>query len=104
MQFKGTDYKFDIHILRFYIENLFVGKLVPNLKLHRIYLKISTQGIRWTQIWQRHGDLTVFYSKPKFGQIGAKSKISSDLLENLYTRQFEGIKCESNNNILILYT
>ena len=31
--------------------------------------------------------LTIFNSKPKFGQIGLKSKISSDLLETLFTSQ-----------------
>ena len=30
-----------------------------------------------------------FYSKPKFGQIGPKTKILSDLLENLHTSQFD---------------
>ena len=33
-----------------------------------------------------------FYSKLKFGQIGPKTKILSDLLENLHTSQFEGPK------------
>ena len=32
--------------------------------------------------------LTIFYSKPKFGQIGPKTKISSDLFEILFTSQY----------------
>ena len=45
----------------------------------------------------------MFYSKHKFGQICHKSKISSDLLGNLDTRQFEGAKYKSDIIILILY-
>ena len=33
-----------------------------------------------------------FYSKLKFGQIGPKTKMLSDLLENLHTSQFKGPK------------
>ena len=33
------------------------------------------------QIW--HGHHTIFHSKPKFGQIGPKSKTLLDLLESL---------------------
>ena len=56
-QFRAAEYEFDIHILRFqdifkmfqnisrYIYNLFLGKLVPDLKLHQIYLKTCTQEI-----------------------------------------------------------
>ena len=31
---------------------------------------------------------TIFYSKPKFGQIGPKTKISWDLFEILFTSQY----------------
>ena len=31
-QLEGTEYEFDIGILRSYIENLYLGKLVPKLK------------------------------------------------------------------------
>ena len=65
-----------------------VGKLLPNLKLHQIYLNTFTQKI-WKMFnadptWTSYKIL----SKPKFGQIGPKSKISSDLLEILSMSQY----------------
>ena len=41
-RFRGGEYEFAIDISRFYIQNLFLGKLVTNLKLYKIYLKICT--------------------------------------------------------------
>ena len=40
--------------------------------------------------------LKILYLKCKLRQFGAKSKISSDLLENVYTSQFEGAEYESD--------
>ena len=40
--------------------------------------------------------LKILYLKFKFRQSGAKSKISSDLLENVYTSQFEIAEYESD--------
>ena len=50
-----------------------------------------------------HGCLTIFFSKPKFRKIGPKIQISLDLLENLYTSQFQSAKYESDIVILIVY-
>ena len=44
-----------------------------------------------------------FFSKPKFRKIGPKIQISLDLLENLYTSQFQSAKYESDIVILIVY-
>ena len=44
--------------------------------------------------------LDILYLKSKFRQISAKIKTSSDLLENLYTSQFEGAEYESDIGIL----
>ena len=40
--------------------------------------------------------LKILYLKSKFRQVGAKIKISSDLLENVYTSQFEDAEYESD--------
>ena len=40
--------------------------------------------------------LKILYLKSKFRQFGAKIKISSALLENVNTSQFEGAECESD--------
>ena len=40
--------------------------------------------------------LTILYLHFKFRQLGAKIKISSDLLENVYTSQFEGAEYKSD--------
>ena len=34
------------------------------------------------------GHLAIFYSKPKFGQIAPKTKISSNLFETLFTSEY----------------
>ena len=53
-QFRGTEYEFDIDISRFYNKNLFLGQLVPNIKLYQIYLKTCPQ-----EIWKAlNADLT----------------------------------------------
>ena len=44
-----------------------------------------------------------FYLKSKFRLIGVKNKISPNLLENIYTCQFEGAEYESHIDILRLY-
>ena len=68
-QFEDTEYKFGINIfLRFYIQKSIFGQ--------KILLKIC---YTITYIF----DHTIFYSKPKFGL---------NLLENLHTSQFEGVK------------
>ena len=46
-----------------------------------------------------HSHLKILYLKSKLRQLGAKIKTSSDLLENVYTSQFEGAKCESDIGI-----
>ena len=78
---KALEYEFDNVILIFYKLNLFLGKLIPNLKLLQLYLKIWLKTFEWIQIW--HVYFTIFYWKSKYGQIGPKYKISLDLLENL---------------------
>ena len=40
--------------------------------------------------------LKILYLKFKFRQFGAKIKMSFDLLENVYTSQFEGAEYESD--------
>ena len=40
--------------------------------------------------------LKILYPKFKFRQFGAKSKISSDLLQNMYTSQFDGAEYKSD--------
>ena len=40
--------------------------------------------------------LKILYLKFKIRQLGAKIKISSNFLENVYTSQFEGAKYESD--------
>ena len=40
--------------------------------------------------------LKILYLKLKFRQFGAKIKISSNLLEKMYTSQFEGAEYESD--------
>ena len=47
--------------------------------------------------------LKILYQKFKLRQFGAKSKISSDLLENVYTSQFEGAEYESDIGDLSWY-
>ena len=48
--------------------------------------------------------LKVLYLKFKFRQFGAKIKILSNLLENVYTSQFEDAGHESESNLTWHYT
>ena len=48
--------------------------------------------------------LKILYLKFKFRQFGAKIKISSDLLANVYTSQFEGAEYESESDLSWHYT
>ena len=47
--------------------------------------------------------LKILYLELKFRQFGPKIKISSDLLENMYTNQFENVEYESDMDNLSRY-
>ena len=67
------------------------SKLV-HLCLVKTFFPYSTPGII---SWK---GASIFCSKPKFGQIGPKNQILSDLLTKLHTSQFEGSKCKFGIN------
>ena len=75
--------------------------MTPNLKLHQIYFKICTQDI-WKVL---NTDLTWasydFLFKTYIWEDLSQTKISSDLLENLYTSQSECAEYESDISINI---
>ena len=80
-QFRGTEYEFVIDISRFYIFRQIGYKSKTLRDLLKNLHFINLQRVEC-------GHLTIFYSKPKFGQIGPKTKISSDLFEILFTSQY----------------
>ena len=47
--------------------------------------------------------LTIFYSKPKFGKIGPKTKILLDVPKFVHEVILEGASNETDINILIVY-
>ena len=81
-QFKGAEYDFDNDIL--YLKHGFrkISHIFKNLQdlLKNLYL-INLERVK-------SGYLTIFYSKPKFGRIGPKTKISSDLFQILCMSQY----------------
>ena len=78
--------------------------MVPKSKFRKINLKIWRLWI-WIWYWnilhflyfifEYESDTEIFlYVKSNFRQFGAKIKISSDLLENVNTSQYEEAECE----------
>ena len=65
--------------------------MISKLKSRQIYLKLCTTA----SLKVLNTNLTL-YLKSKFRKIGAKIKISPDLLENMNTCQFEGAEYESD--------
>ena len=45
----------------------------------------------------------IFYSKPKFGQIGPTTTISSDLVEILFTSQYLMVRITNLTSIFLHY-
>ena len=85
-------------ILRYFIQNLNLDKLVLKLKSHRIYLKFCSRVKIWEclqQIW--HHYFNIIYLKYEFGQISPKIKASLNLHEYSHTRQLEDNKCKYDN-------
>ena len=85
-------------ILRYFIQNLNLDKLVLKLKSHRIYSNFCSRINIWKclqRIW--HHYFNIIYLKYKFGQIGPKIKASLNLHEYSHTRQFEDSKCKYDN-------
>ena len=72
--------------------------MVPKSKSRWIYLIICTL-TNW-KVLNTNLHLNILYLKFIFRQFGAKIKISSDLLENVYTSQFEGAEYESDIGVL----
>ena len=70
--------------------------MVPKLKSRQKCLKLCTL----SNLTKVDTNLTLIFKdfifKIKVRQIGANIKISLDLLENVYSSQFEGAECESN--------
>ena len=61
--------------------------MVPKSEFRKINMKICTLDKQW--------HLKMLYLKSKFRQFGNKIKISSDVLKNVYTSQFQGAGYES---------
>ena len=83
-------------ILRYFIQNLNLDKLVLKLKSHRIYSNFCSLINIWKclqRIW--HHYFNIIYLKYKFGQIGPKIKASLNLHEYLHTRQFGDSKYDN---------
>ena len=70
----------------------------PKPKSSQKYLKICT--LVNLKVLNTNLYLKILYLKFKFRQFGAKIKISSDLLENVHTSQFEGAEYESDKGEL----
>ena len=68
--------------------------MVIKLKSHLIYLKMST--LVNLKVLNANLYLKILHLKFKFKQFVDKIKISSDLLEDAYTSQFEGAGYESD--------
>ena len=87
--FEGVEYKSDIDILRFFIQNLNLGKLVPKIKSRQIYSKNCTLANFkvLNTIW--HQFFKVLYLKYKFGEIGPSVIASSNLSKTFHTSQLK---------------
>ena len=84
-------------ILRYFIQNLNLDKLVLELKSHRIYSKYCSRVKIWKclqRIWLHFFNI---YLKYKFAQIGPEIKASLNMHEYSHTRQLEDNKYKHDN-------
>ena len=90
--FEGVEYKSHTDILRFFIQNLYLDKLVPKIKSRQIYLKnsILANFKVLNTIW--HQFFKVLYLKYKVGEIGSSVIASSNLSKTFHTSQLKDRK------------
>ena len=86
---EGAEYKSDTSIIRYFIQNLNLGKSFPKLKPRWGYLKNCT----WANLKVIKTNMTVIYyeflSKIQLGKLIQKIKVSLSLHENSHNRRFK---------------